>query len=69
MDPQHPITRIIHEPFDGENLSRENTGGPCSVSPNAFVDFIIDASKAVAVIAMIAGAWLVLCAFQMEMPV
>ncbi len=58
-----------HIVIEGENLARERLGGPCPVSPNAFVDFIIDASKAVAVIAILAGAWWVLCAFQMEMPV
>lgn len=34
MDPQHPITRIIHEPFDGENLERAYWANqPCKVMP------------------------------------
>jgi hypothetical protein len=51
MDPRHPRTHTIHPPFDGENLERENTGGPCPVSPSHFINAL-----AVAVILIAIGA-------------
>ena len=64
MDPMHPITRIIHDPFDGENLSRKNTGGPCPVSPSHFINAL-----AVAVILIAIGAALYAANAAAGMPV
>ena len=54
------MTRIIHPPFDGENLARANR--PFPIYPNTFVQLVVTA-------ALIGLAWLVICAFEKGMPV
>lgn len=54
MDQIDPRTHYIHPPFDGENLTRENTGGPCPVSPSHFINAL---AVAVILIAIGAALW------------
>lgn len=54
------MTRIIHPPFDGENLARANR--PFPILPNTFVQFV-------AASALIGLAWFVACAADWSMPV
>ena len=64
MDPRSPIPHVTHEPIIGENLSRENTGGPCPVSPSHFINTL-----AVAVILIAIGAALYAANAAAGMPV
>ena len=54
------MTRIIHPPFDGENLARANR--PCPILPPTF-------AQLVAVAVLIGLAWLVICIADWSMPV
>lgn len=64
MDEINPTNHTIHPPITGENLSRENTGGPCPVSPSHFINAL-----AVAVILIAIGAALYAANAAAGMPV
>jgi hypothetical protein len=67
MDQIDPRNHFIHQPIEGEHLSRANR--PCPVHPNTFMRAVRDFAAFVAIAGMITLGWFVLCAFQMEMPV
>ena len=64
MDQIDPRNHFIHEPITGEHLERENTGGPCPVSPPHFINAL-----AVAVILIAIGAALYAANAAAGMPV
>jgi hypothetical protein len=53
------MTRIIHPPFEGENLARANR--PCPTYPNNLVQLV-------AATVLIGLAWFVACAADWSMP-
>lgn len=52
IDPR--TTHFIHPMIDGENLTRERTGGPCPLHPSHFINGTV---CLVVFIAIIAACW------------